>query len=140
MMVIQSCLTIVFDGRFFRAVAERRDGKYYAVASVVLGSSAPSMPTILNLVNRHWQLFSFQQATSQQPRLVKHINPKRAQRLAQKAMKTVGISTKAQATLQRQLEQRKQQRHKRKAAHRKVCQETRYLQRVKKHREKHRGH
>ncbi len=50
-MVIRSCLTIVFDGNFYRT---RHDGSSYSVASVTLGSSEPKMSLILNLVNRDY--------------------------------------------------------------------------------------
>ncbi|WP_225355770.1 DUF2992 family protein [Ligilactobacillus salivarius] len=51
-MVIQFCLTIVFDGSFYKAILECYDGNRYSVASVILGSSEPKIPLILKLVNR----------------------------------------------------------------------------------------
>lgn len=139
-MAIQSCLTVVFDDGFYRAIAEVRDGKRYSVASVVLGSSTPQMPMILELVNRHWSMFHFQHTSTRKSPLTKHINPKRAQRLANRAMKHPGVSTKAQATLHQQLVEKKQRRQERRQHHQKQRQVVRYLKRQQKRREKHRGH
>ena len=101
-MVIQSCLTIVFDGSFYKAIWERHDDKDYSVASVTLGSSEPKMSLILKLINQDYQQFHFHNEPSGSRIVTKSINPKRAQRLANKAMKSQGISTKAQITLKKQ--------------------------------------
>lgn len=107
MMVIRSYLTIVFDGSFYKAVLERHNGKDYSVASVILGSSEPKTSLILKIVNNDYQRFHFHHVTDKTPKISKHVNPKRAQRLANKVMKHQGISTKAQSTLQKQFEEKK---------------------------------
>lgn len=106
-MVIQSCLTIVFDGSFYKAILEVYDEKDYSVASVTLGSSEPRMSLILKLINQGYQRFHFHHEPDGIKNVTKRINPKRAQRLANKAMKSQGISTKAQSTLRKQFEEKK---------------------------------
>lgn len=138
-MVIQSCLTIVFDGSFYKAVLECHDGNRYSVASVTLGSSEPKMSLILNLVIKDYWRFHFQHAKEEQLKIVQHINPKRAQRLANKSMKSQGISTKAQATLQKQFEIKKRLRKTRRSTEKQLNKEMSYQKRVVKHRQKHRG-
>ena len=140
MMVIQSCLTIVFDGCFYRAILEVYDEKNYSVASFILGSSVPKISLILKLVKKDYQRFHFYHESDGIKNVTKHINPKRAQRLANKAMKSQGISTKAQSTLQKQFEEKKQLRKTRHSTEKRLAQELRYQKRVAKHRKKHRGH
>ncbi len=140
MMVIQSYLTIVFDGSFYKAVLECHDGSNYSVASVTLGSSEPKMSLILKLINRDYQLFHFRHELDGTRRVTKHINPKRAQRLANKTMKSLGISTKAQSTLQKQLEEKKKLRKTQHSTEKRLAQKLHYQKRVAKHRKKHRGH
>lgn len=139
-MVIQSCLTIVFDGSFYKAVLECHDGNSYSVASVTLGSSEPKMSLILKLINQDYQRFHFHHEPSGTQIVTKHINPKRAQRLANKAMRSQGISTKAQNTLQKQFEEKKKLRKAQHSTEKRFAQELRYQKRVAKHRKKHRGH
>lgn len=139
-MVIRSCLTIVFDGSFYKAILECHDGDRYSVASVILGSSEPKMPLILKLVNRDYPQFHFHHMEDDQKENIKRINPKRAQRLASKSTKSQTISTKAQATLQKQFEEKKQLRKVKQAAKQQLIKEMRYQKRIIKHRQKHRGH
>lgn len=58
-MVIQSCLTIVLDSSFYKAILEYHDDNSYSVASVTLGSSEPKMSLILKLVNQNYQRLNF---------------------------------------------------------------------------------
>lgn len=139
-MVIQSCLTIVFDGSFYKAILECHDDNSYSVASVTLGSSEPKMSLILKLVNQDYQRFHFHYEPDGVRIVTKHINPKRAQRLANKAMKSHGISTKAQSTLQKQFEEKKKLRKAQHSTVKRLAQELRYQKRLAKHRKKHRGH
>lgn len=139
-MVIQSCLTIVFDGSFYKAILECHDGKDYSVASVILGSSEPKMSLILRLINQDYQRFHFHHEPDGTRIVTKHINPKRAQRLANKTMRSQSISTKAQSTLQKQFEEKKKLRKAQHSTEKRLAQELRYQKRVAKHRKKHRGH
>lgn len=140
MMVIQSCLTIIFDGSFYKAILECYDDNSYSVASVILGSSEPKTSLILKLINQDYQRFHFHYELDKTRIVPKHINPKRAQRLANKAMRAHGISTKAQSTLQKQFEEKKKLRKAQHSTEKRLAQELRYQKRVAKHRKKHRGY
>lgn len=135
-MVIQSCLTIIFDGSFYKAVLECHDGSNYSVASVMLGSSEPKMSLILKLINQDYQRFHFHHELDETGIVTKHINPKRAQQLANKAMKSQGISSKAQSTLQKQFEEKKKLRKAQHSTEKRLAQKLRYQKRV----DKRRGH
>ncbi len=140
MMVIQSCLTIVFDGSFYKAILECYDDNSYSVASVTLGSSEPKTSLILKLINQDYQRFHFHYVLNRTRIVTKHTNPKRTQRLASKAMRAHGISTKAQSTLQKQFEEKKKLRKAQHSTEKRLAQELRYQKQVAKHRKKHRGH
>lgn len=140
MMVIQSCLAIVFDGSFYKAILEVHDKKDYSVASVILGSSEPKISLILKLVTSDYQRFHFHHITDKTQKISKHINPKRAQRLANKVTKHQGISTKARSTLQKQLEEKKKLRKAKHSAEKRLTKNLRYQKGVAKRREKHHGH
>ncbi|MDU1504828.1 DUF2992 family protein [Limosilactobacillus portuensis] len=140
MMVIQSCLTIIFDGSFYKAIWECYDDNSYSVASVTLGSSEPKTSLILKLINQDYQRFHFHYELDKTRIVPKHINSKRAQRLANKAMRAHGISTKAQSTLQKQFEEKKKLRKAQHSTEKRLAQELRYQKRVAKHRKKHRGY
>ncbi|MFP7774065.1 YjdF family protein [Ligilactobacillus sp. LYQ112] len=139
-MAIQSCLTIIFDGSFYKAIWERHDDKNYSVASVTLGSSEPKTSLILKLINQNYHRFHFHYEPDKTRIITKHINPKRTQRLANKIMKSRGISTKAQCILQKQFEEKKKIRKTQRSTEKRLAQELRYQKRITKHHKKHRGH
>ena len=121
--MIKGALTIIFDYPFYKAIFERTDGSEYYVAQVNLGTSMPHMPQILNMVKKEY-----------------HVNPKRAQRLAHKAIKNSSIGTKAQQDLKRQFEEKKIMKKKAIKVSKEQETERRYLLRQKKKHAKHRGH
>lgn len=135
-MATQSCLTIIFDGSFYKAIWERHDDKNYSVASVTLGSSAPKTSLILKLVNQDYHRFHFHHEPDKTQIAAKHVNPKRAQRLTNKIMKSRGISTKAQRTLQKQFEEKKKVRKSQRSTEKRLAQEIRYQKRNAKQRKK----
>ena len=104
--MIKCVLTIVFDEPFYKAIFERIDGNSYSVAQVNLGTSLPRMPEIIYLVNRKYSKLNFYRNTIEN-RADRHINPKRAQRLAHTATQQKQIGTKAQIALKKQFEESK---------------------------------
>lgn len=137
--MIKGVLTIVFDDPFYKAIFERFDSNNYYVAQVNLGASMPHMPQILNLVNLHYSELKFYRETNEE-RVIKHINPKKAQRLAHKATKTKGIGTKAQQALKKQFEEEKAVRKVSARDKKRDQQRRRFLLKQEKRREKHKGH
>ncbi|WP_279037523.1 YjdF family protein [Lactobacillus taiwanensis] len=132
-------LTIVFDDPFYKAIFERIDGTNYEVAQINLGASLPHMPEILRLVNDYYSQLHFYKSTVEAEKF-RHVNPKRAQRLAHKATQKKAIGTKAQQALKRQFEQSKIAKKKASKDRKRERQERRFLQKQAKRREKHRGH
>lgn len=136
----QSQLTVIFDPPFYKAIFERRLGTTYEVAQVNLGTSEPKMTLILDLVINHWDRFHcFKQEHSESKELPKKISPKRRQRLAQKSIEK-GRSTKAQAALQQQFDQKKQKLKVNRRVEKVQLQEKRFKLRQAKRIEKHKGH
>ncbi|NVY96726.1 YjdF family protein [Lactobacillus sp. DCY120] len=99
-MVIQSCLTIVFDGAFYQAIFEQQTVKTYSVARISLGPTAPTMPEIWQLVNQSWRRLAFQTVVNVPTTKSRHLNPKRRQRQVQKELRYPRSSTRAQVVLQ----------------------------------------
>lgn len=141
MNIITSQLTIVFEPPFYKAIFERKSANQYEVAQVTLGTSEPKTPAIIQLVMKNWRNIHFFRKDSYSSRIaiVKHVNPKRRQRLANKAM-THNTSTKAQSALKEQFEAAKQQRKHLTVTERNRCQQRHYLQKKAKRIEKHKGH
>ena len=104
--MIKGVLTIIFDEPFYKAIFEQFDGTEYKVAQVNMGTSLPTMPKIINLVNEHYSDLRFSKSTRDQE-VMHHINPKRAQRLAHKEVRKGGFGTKAQQALKKQFEKSK---------------------------------
>ena len=104
--MIKGVLTIIFDEPFYKAIFEQFDGTQYKVAQVNMGTSLPTMPKIINLVNERYSDLQFSKSTRDKE-VMHHINPKRAQRLAHKEVRERGIGTKAQQALKKQFEKSK---------------------------------
>ncbi|MBA1393208.1 DUF2992 family protein [Lactobacillus sp. XV13L] len=137
--MLKGKLTIIFDDPFYKAIFEKIDGSDYYVAQVNLGASVPQMPEILNLVNRKYSQLSFYK-TSIEKSVVQHVNPKRRQRLVNKAVKSRGISTKAQQALKKQFENLKVAKKKTSVEQMHEEKQARFIQKQEKRRAKHQGH
>lgn len=137
--MIKGVLTIIFDNPFYKAIFERIDGTNYEVAQVNLSASLPRMPEIIKLVNCRYSKLHFYKTTTEE-KVTRHINPKKAQRLAHKATQDKAIATKAQLALKKQFEEAKVARKKIVKDKKREEQEKRFLQKQIKRREKHRGH
>ncbi|MBY7658822.1 YjdF family protein (plasmid) [Lactiplantibacillus plantarum] len=140
MSTIKGSLTIVYEPPFYKAIFERRFGSTYEVSQVNLGPSEPKLTLIYDLVIHHWNKnIFFKQTVCDSSVSKRKINPKRLQRLARKSVQ-YGVGTKAQQTLQKQLECQKVTRQHNRRAKKILDQEKRYkLRRVKKIK-KHKGH
>jgi hypothetical protein len=102
-------LTVYFEDPFWVAVFERYTGNRYEVARHVFGAE-PSEPEVYQLVRGLGALaFSRPVKVSSAP-VIRPMNPKRLQRVAQREMARPRTSTRAQETLQREWENRKQDR------------------------------
>lgn len=102
--MIKGVLTIIFDEPFYKAIFEQFDGTEYKVAQVNMGTSLPTMPKIIDLVNEHYSDLRFSKSTRDQE-VMHHINPKRAQRLAHKEVRKREMQK--ERFLQKQIKRRK---------------------------------
>ncbi|MDN6029389.1 MAG: YjdF family protein [Lactobacillus sp.] len=140
MYTIKSALTIVYEPPFYKAIFERRFGSTYEVGQVNLGSSEPKLTLVYNLVIHHWnKIIFFKQTVCDVSFSRRKINPKRLQRLAKRSVE-YGISTKAQKTLQKQMECQKLAQRRNRCARKVLDQERRYKMRQAKKIQKHKGH
>lgn len=141
MSTVKASLTIVFEPPFYKAVFERRVDATYEVGQLNLGPSEPKLSLIYDLVVHHWnKVVFFKQTACDFSTSRRKINPKRLQRLARKSVYQRGIGTKAQKTLQKQLECQKVTRQHNRRTRKVLDQAKRYKLRQAKKIQKHQGH
>lgn len=140
MSTIKGSLTIVYEPPFYKAIFERRFNSTYEVSQINLGPSEPKLTLIYDLVIHHWnRIIFFKQTVCASSVSERKINPKRLQRLARKSIQ-YGVGTKAQQTLQKQLECQKVARQHNRRTKKILDQEKRYKLHQAKKIQKHKGH
>ncbi len=102
----QVTLSVFHDGQFFTALFERRDAQGFSVARRLFGAK-PSDNEILDLIVRGYGSLRFSRPAADNKTKLLAANPKRRQREAAKAARSVCTSTKAQAALKTHLEENK---------------------------------
>ncbi|USS92978.1 YjdF family protein [Fructilactobacillus ixorae] len=139
-MFVQSQLTIIFDGSFYRGIFEVNSGKNYQVEQIILGSSVPSLPQLCGYLNHHYHQLHFTEVAQTTVKHPNKINPKRQQRAVQKQLKQKHPVTKAQAVLQTEFEQKKVQRKRNHSQLKREHQQQQFELKQQKRKQKHRGH
>lgn len=134
-----SKLTILFEAPFWIGVYEREIGRRYEVCKITFGAE-PKENEVYDFILKNWGKLRFSTSIEAAPRMEKHMNPKRMQRLINQQISTVGIGTKAQQALKLQQEQNKLIRKCRSRKQREADRECQFILRQKKRKEKHRGH
>ena len=128
---VSSTLTLFYDGQFWVGIVEHVEDGSLGVARIVFGAE-PSNEEVLQFVVNRWEELSFVgRKEPDRPKIAR--NPKRRQREAAKELEKPAMSTKAQQTLSEQREALRKQRHSDKK-------QERFELRVKKRKQKHRGH
>ena len=131
-------LTVFFEPPFWTGLIERETGDRYEVCRVIFGAEPSDAEVYAYVLDRYGSLkFSPALEVERQPE--RTINPKRAQRMAQKQHQPIGIGTKAQQALQLQREQSKMKRRICSREIRQAEEERQYHLRQAKRKEKHRG-
>mgnify|MGYP000662297365 CR=1 FL=1 len=134
-----SRLTILFDDPFWIGLYEREDDTEYSVCRIVFGAE-PRDQEVYAYLLEHWRTLRFSPPRPGTEHLPPPKSPKRRQREARRMTQAAGIGTKAQQALSEQREAIKQSaRRLRKQRHSDKKQE-RFELRVKKRKQKHRGH
>jgi hypothetical protein len=136
-------LTVFFDGQFWVGVVEQQDDAGYKVARHLFGAEPTdtevfafvqqAIPSILDAV----PVLSASEAAVSAPA---KINPKRRKREAAAEVRARGVSTYAQEMLKRDLEARQRDRQHATRQQQEEERDYKWLSKVQKAREKHRGH
>lgn len=134
--------TLFFDGHLWVGVYEVDDGESVRAARVVFGKE-PSAAELHEFVREHGAEL-VRRAHGAVPVVEKgggagKTNPKRAQRMAAKAMRERGVSTKAQEALKADMESRGEERASARRSERKRAADEAYARRRAKARQRHRG-
>ena len=131
--------TVFFEDPFWVGVLERGGDGTYSVAKTTFGAE-PSDAEVLIFLLQSYSALVFSKPCAGHEREGSTPNPKRAQRLASRAVLTTGIGTKAQQALKSQYEANKEE-HKALSREQLLAQEERKFQlRQEKKKAKHRGH
>lgn len=134
-----SLFTIYFEDPYWVGIIEQHVNGSYSAARIVFGSE-PSDADILNYLSKNYpNNVQFTKPVDATNLKVKPINPKRRQREAASLLNQRGTSTKAQETIQRSYEQFKQEKQHEKRQLKEAAAEQKYLQKVAKRKQKHRG-
>lgn len=135
-----SSLTVYYEGPFWVAVAETEIDGRYAVARVVLGGE-PTGAEMREWVLREFCRLSFRVVEdANAERIGPRLNPKRLQREAAAAKALSGPTTRAQEALKEVMTQVKAERRLHAKTTREEERARRYACRVKRRKEKKRGH
>lgn len=141
--------TLFFDGHLWVGVYEIDDGESVRAARVVFGKE-PSAAELHEFVREHGAEL-VRRAHGAVPVVEKgadageagggvgKTNPKRAQRMAAKAMRERGVSTKAQEALKADMESRGEERTSARRREQKQAADEAYARRRAKARQRHRG-
>ena len=131
--------TVFFEDPFWVGVWERESEGTYSCAKFTFGAE-PSEAELLSFLLASYTSLVFSEPSAETARPASAHNPKRAQRLAARAVQQVGIGTKAQQALKSQYEANKEE-HKSLSREQKLAAEERKFQlRQEKRKAKHRGH
>lgn len=131
--------TVFFEDPFWVGVFERDGEGLYSAAKTTFGAE-PSDAEILIFLLTAYNDLAFSKPHAALERAEAHSNPKRAQRIASRAVVSAGIGTKAQQALKSQYEAGKQE-HKTLSREQRLAEEERkFLLRQEKRKAKHKGH
>lgn len=137
-MLIESCLTVLFEEPFWIGIYERRYNGHYEVCKITFGAE-PKEPELYSFLLQNWSKLQFAKTADFDADLTKSQNPKRIQREISKQLQRKTISTKAQQALQDMREQNKIERKAVSRQAKEADQERRFLLRQAKKKARHRG-
>ena len=130
--------TVFFEEPFWVGVFERIEGDRLSVARFVFGAE-PSDAQILQFVVDHYYDLKFGPAVTAVVR-EDSTNPKRALRIAKKAMRSQGVGTKSQQALKTQQKQAKNERKASVRSERLLNEKLLFELKQQKKRERRKGH
>ena len=131
--------TVFFEDPFWVGVLERGGDGLYSAAKTTFGAE-PSDGEVLAFLLTSYKELVFSKPRAGGEREASIPNPKRAQRMASRAVLALGVGTKAQQALKSQYEANKEE-HKELSREQRLAEEERKFQlRQEKRKAKHRGH
>lgn len=136
-----SILSIFFENPYWVAVLEQISDSQLYVSRYVFGSE-PSDAEIYAFVQREYVnlMKQLSEPVALKRVISKRVNPKRQQRLIQKQVSARGISSQSQEALRLQRESQKKEKSTRKKRQSQDLKDFKREQKVKKRKQKHRGH
>lgn len=135
---ISTTFRVVFDDPFWVGIFERTTEKGLQVAKVTFGAE-PSNAELQAYLLENYDRLKFSEPVEDHI-AYKTMNPKRAQREAQKTMKKKGVGTKAQNILKAQYEEEAEERKKRSRLKKQEEAELKFQTKQEKKKQKRRGH
>ncbi len=133
--------TIFFDKRYWVGTFERTDKDGYAIARHIFGAE-PSDPEVYEFVLNHYQDLKFGEP-KEFTLEIKRMNPKRVQKEVRREMErikeTTRPSTFAQDYMREELEKKKLEKKRQSSAEKQARQETQFILKQQKKKEKQRG-
>jgi hypothetical protein len=138
MDTVVSKLTVFYEGPFWVGVCERVSGGRLEAAKVTFGSE-PKDCEVYDFILSHWGRIEFSPPVADKMDEVKHTNPKRLHREAQKAVSETGVGTKAQQALKLQYKQNKSEQKKEERKKSEEEKDRQFELRQQQRKEKHRG-
>ena len=135
-------VTILFNGRWWIGLFERKEEANYSVARHIFGSE-PSDPEIYDFVLSHWEQLSFTAPITECAVKIKRKNFKRMQREVKKLVESfehLRPMTHAEEVLKQELDQKKKVRVQRSAHEKQTKLDQKFLLKQSKKKQKHRGH
>lgn len=138
-MVLKTKLTVYFDAPFWVGVYERLENQELSVCRIVFGSE-PKDYEVYDFLLKNFFKLRFSKPIKADGFADRKINPKRLQRQIKKETQNKGIGTKAQQAIKLEHESRKIEHKKMTKAYKEALKEEKYLKRVKKKKEKKKGH
>jgi hypothetical protein len=132
-------LTVYFDGQFWVGVVERYMDDGYSAAKTIFGNE-PSDTEIFQFIRHGYSALSYSVPSQEAPAEIKHINPKRLQRLISKELSQTGAPTKAHDAIRSQIEMRKTERKEESKTRKEEKRERNFQLKQEKKKKKHRGH
>lgn len=139
MLHINITITLMFNDPFWQMLIERECESTYEISKITFGSEPKDYEVYAFLLANYHRL-SFAVQDTDPIAAKRHINPKRQKRLISQQLKERPISTKAQAALQQEYEQRKNERKHQQHLRSILAKEQAFALRTQKRKNKHKGH
>lgn len=132
-------LTVHFEDPFWVLLYERGGGGSYEACKLPFGAE-PGDQEVYAFLLENWRHLKFSPPVAGEGPPDRKVNPKRARREARRAVRPVGMGTKAQQALALQREEGKAARTRKTRAEREAEEERKFALRQEKRREKRKGH